>query len=157
MVHRPDDDAPPPPRARSESRPDPLEEEPKSRTGRFHVQHRGGTRVEVGEPIRVGGERPWMCAVKLVGRKRDEPRSHEDPEPDADAARANGPRRDGGGCAPRRARAADARLRQPGGAAAVPHHLAEAERPAASRPAARGRGRTAAKLAGRLLDRLRKD
>jgi hypothetical protein len=81
MVHRPEDDAPASPRTRTASQPDPLEEEPKSRTGRFHVQHRGGTRVEVGEPIRVGGERPWMCAVKLVGRKRDEPRSHEDPEP----------------------------------------------------------------------------
>jgi hypothetical protein len=47
------------------------EEEPKSRTGRFNVQHRGGAHVEVGEPINVGGERPWMCAVKLVGKKRD--------------------------------------------------------------------------------------
>jgi len=56
----------------------PNEEEPRSRTGRFHVPHRGGTRVEVGEPIRVGGDRPWMCAVKLVGRKRD---PTEDPEP----------------------------------------------------------------------------
>ena len=66
-----DDDAPP-----SSQRPN--EEEPRSRTGRFHVPHRGGTRVEVGEPIRVGGDRPWMCAVKLVGRKRD---PTEDPEP----------------------------------------------------------------------------
>ncbi|HEY3822117.1 MAG TPA: hypothetical protein VGL81_33360 [Polyangiaceae bacterium] len=47
------------------------EEEPRSRTGRFHVQHRGGAHVEVGEAIHVGGERPWMCAVKLVGKKRD--------------------------------------------------------------------------------------
>jgi hypothetical protein len=51
--------------------PEQEEEEPKSRTGRFNVQHRGGAHVEVGEPIHVGGERPWMCAVKLVGRKRD--------------------------------------------------------------------------------------
>jgi hypothetical protein len=29
--------------------------------------------VEVGEPIRVGGDRPWMCAVKLLGRKRGGP------------------------------------------------------------------------------------
>jgi hypothetical protein len=55
-----------------------FEEEPKSRTGRFQVPHRGGTRVEVGEPIHVGGERPWMCAVKLVGKKRD---PTDDPEP----------------------------------------------------------------------------
>jgi hypothetical protein len=54
------------------------EEESKSRTGRFHVPHRGGTHVEVGEPILVGGDRPWMCAVKLVGKKRD---PSEDPEP----------------------------------------------------------------------------
>jgi hypothetical protein len=74
-----DDDSPRSPRPRAGSQPDGFEEEPKSRTGRFHVQHRGGTRVEVGEPIRVGGDRPWMCAVKLVGRKRDEP--VEDSEP----------------------------------------------------------------------------
>jgi len=54
------------------------EEAPKGRTGRFSVQHRGGTHVEVGEPIHLGGERPWMCAVKLVGRKRD---VSDDPEP----------------------------------------------------------------------------
>jgi hypothetical protein len=54
------------------------EEESKSRTGRFHVPHRGGTHVEVGEPIHVGGDRPWMCAVKLVGKKRD---PSEDGEP----------------------------------------------------------------------------
>jgi hypothetical protein len=57
------------------------EEELKSRTGRFHVAHRGGTRVEVGEPIHVGGDRPWMCAVKLVGRKRDLPEDPDHPEP----------------------------------------------------------------------------
>lgn len=74
-----DDESSRSPRPRAGSQPDlDVEEEPKSRTGRFHVQHRGGARVEVGEPIRVGGDRPWMCAVKLVGRKRDEP---EDPEP----------------------------------------------------------------------------
>ena len=59
----------------------PDEEEPRARTGRFHVQHRGGTRVEVGEPIKVGGERPWMCAVKLVGQKRDLPDDPDHPEP----------------------------------------------------------------------------
>jgi hypothetical protein len=53
------------------------EEESKSRTGRFHVQHRGGTRIEVGDPIKVGGQKPWMCAVKLVGQKRDD----SEPEP----------------------------------------------------------------------------
>jgi hypothetical protein len=37
--------------------------------GRFEVAHRDGTRVEVGEPIHVGGDQPFMCAVKLVGRK----------------------------------------------------------------------------------------
>lgn len=51
---------------------------PKLRTGRFHLPHRGGTRVEVGEPILLGGPKPWMCAVKLVGQKRD-----DEPEPDA--------------------------------------------------------------------------
>lgn len=45
------------------------EESPKSRTGRFFVPHRGGTRVEVSEPIHCGGQNPWLCAVKLVGRK----------------------------------------------------------------------------------------
>lgn len=58
-----------------------FEEEPKSRTGRFHVKHRGGTRVEVGEPVNVGGDRPWMCAVKLVGQKRDMPDDPEHPDP----------------------------------------------------------------------------
>lgn len=54
---------------------------PKQRTGRFFLQHRGGTRVEVGEPIHLGsGPKPWMCAVKLVGQKRDDV-----PEPDQDA------------------------------------------------------------------------
>jgi hypothetical protein len=48
------------------------EESSKSRTGRFHVPHRGGARIEVGEPIKVGGTKPWMCAVKLVGQKRDD-------------------------------------------------------------------------------------
>jgi hypothetical protein len=47
--------------------------EAEGRKGRFHVPHRDGARVEVGEPIRVGGDRPWMCAVKLVGRRRDVP------------------------------------------------------------------------------------
>jgi hypothetical protein len=67
---------------RSSPRPgDVFEEEPKSRTGRFQVKHRGGTRVEVGEPVKVGGDRPWMCAVKLVGQKRDVPEDPEHPEP----------------------------------------------------------------------------
>ena len=26
----------------------------------------------MGEPIKVGGPKPWMCAVKLVGQKRDD-------------------------------------------------------------------------------------
>jgi hypothetical protein len=55
------------------------EEGPKSRTGRFQVLHRGGTRVEVGEPIFIGpGKKPWLCAVKLVGQKRDDT---NEPEP----------------------------------------------------------------------------
>lgn len=84
MAGKPDDDAPgsqappPSPRPRAGSGHDLDEEAPKSRTGRFNVKHRGGTHVEVGEAIHVGGERPWMCAVKLVGKKRDE---SEDPEP----------------------------------------------------------------------------
>jgi hypothetical protein len=53
------------------------EESSKSRTGRFHVEHRGGTRVEVGQPIKIGGPKPWMCMVKLVGQKRDD----SEPEP----------------------------------------------------------------------------
>jgi hypothetical protein len=53
------------------------EESSKSRTGRFQVQHRGGTRIEVGDPIKIGGPKPWMCAVKLVGHKRDD----SEPEP----------------------------------------------------------------------------
>ena len=52
------------------------DEGPKSRTGRFTLAHRGNTRVEVGEPIHVGGARPWLCAVKLLGRAPQEP----DPE-----------------------------------------------------------------------------
>jgi hypothetical protein len=43
-------------------------------SSRFQVPHRGGTRVEVGEAVRLPdvAERPWICAVKLVGRKRDD-------------------------------------------------------------------------------------
>jgi hypothetical protein len=53
---------------------------PKQRTGRFSLQHRGGTRVEVGEPIHLGtGAKPWMCAVKLIGQKRDD--IPQEPEP----------------------------------------------------------------------------
>jgi hypothetical protein len=48
------------------------ENEPPSRTGRFHLAHRGGSRVEVGEPIHVGGDKPWLCAVKLLGRDEQE-------------------------------------------------------------------------------------
>jgi hypothetical protein len=44
---------------------------------RFHVPHRDGARVEVGEPIYVGGgrggDRPWMCVVKLLGHNREDP------------------------------------------------------------------------------------
>jgi hypothetical protein len=54
------------------------EEAPKSRTGRFFIPHRGGTRVEIGEPINCGGDKPWLCAVKLVGRATGG-------EPEADA------------------------------------------------------------------------
>lgn len=73
-----DDRAPESPR---DSQPEGTEEEPRHRTGRFHVQHRGGTRVEVGEPIRVGGDKPWLCAVKLVGQKRDVPEDPDQPDP----------------------------------------------------------------------------
>jgi hypothetical protein len=44
-----------------------------SRGARFQVPHRDGARVEVGEPIHVGGgrgDRPWMCVVKLLGHNR---------------------------------------------------------------------------------------
>jgi len=78
-------DKPKPPSAAGATSPKPpdvvFEEEPKSRTGRFHVKHRGDTRVEVGEPVHVGGDRPWMCAVKLVGQKRDVPEDPEHPDP----------------------------------------------------------------------------
>ena len=56
---------------------DDEEESPRSRTGPFSIQHRGGARVEVSEPIHTGGTNPWMCAVKLVG--------HKGPEPDSNA------------------------------------------------------------------------
>ncbi|MCC6649116.1 MAG: hypothetical protein IT374_26545 [Polyangiaceae bacterium] len=45
------------------------DEAPRSRTGRFLLAHRAGGRVEVGEPIFVGGDSPWLCAVKLLGRE----------------------------------------------------------------------------------------
>jgi hypothetical protein len=45
------------------------EQDETQRVGRFVLPHRGGTQVEVGKPICVGGDRPWLCAVKLVGRK----------------------------------------------------------------------------------------
>lgn len=54
------------------SLPDGDEPAPKSRTGRFFVQHRGGARVEVSDPIHCGGDKPWLCAVKLLGRKGPE-------------------------------------------------------------------------------------
>jgi hypothetical protein len=38
------------------------------------LPHRDGTRVMVGTPIHVGGEKPWMCAVKLMGKKKALPR-----------------------------------------------------------------------------------
>jgi hypothetical protein len=38
--------------------------------GPIDLPHRDGTRVIVGTPIHVGGERPWMCAAKLVGKKK---------------------------------------------------------------------------------------
>jgi hypothetical protein len=56
MVSDPEDDRPP------------GSQPPRSGGGAFHVEHRGGTRVEIAEPVHVGGARPWMCAVKLVGR-----------------------------------------------------------------------------------------
>lgn len=51
------------------------EESPKSRTGRFMLPHRGGARVEVGEPVHIGGPRPWLCVVKLMGK--DDPHDNE--------------------------------------------------------------------------------
>ncbi len=38
--------------------------------GPMDLPHRDGTRVMVGTPIHVGGEKPWMCAVKLMGKKK---------------------------------------------------------------------------------------
>jgi hypothetical protein len=34
------------------------------------LPHREGTRVHISTPVLVGGEKPWMCAVKLLGHKR---------------------------------------------------------------------------------------
>jgi hypothetical protein len=42
---------------------------------RIDLPHREGTRVQVSTPVRVGGARPWMCAVKLMGH-----RPGQDPE-----------------------------------------------------------------------------
>ena len=53
----------------SDDRDDADEEAPRSSTGRFMLTHRAGGRVEVGEPIFIGGENPWLCAVKLLGRE----------------------------------------------------------------------------------------
>jgi hypothetical protein len=50
------------------------DDSPGVRTGRFTLPHRGNTRVEVGEPIRVpdpGASRPWLCVVKLVGHDEE--------------------------------------------------------------------------------------
>jgi hypothetical protein len=44
-----------------------------TKTGRFTVAHRGGARVEFGQPIHVGGEKPWLCAVKLMGKNGQNP------------------------------------------------------------------------------------
>ncbi len=53
---------------------DDSESSPKNRTGRFSLIHRGGTRVEVSDPILlpvgVGTDKPWLCAVKLLGAKK---------------------------------------------------------------------------------------
>ncbi len=52
------------------------ENSPKNRTGRFSLTHRGGTRVEVSDPILlpvgIGTDRPWLCAVKLLGPKKSD-------------------------------------------------------------------------------------
>lgn len=53
----------------SDERDDAEDEAPRSRTGRFMLTHRAGGRVEVGEPIFIGGDKPWLCAVKLLGRE----------------------------------------------------------------------------------------
>ena len=42
--------------------------------GTMDLPHRDGTRVMVGTPIHVGGEKPWMCAVQLMGKKKTLPR-----------------------------------------------------------------------------------
>jgi hypothetical protein len=55
------------------------EEPPSSRTGRFSLWHRGGTRVEVSDPKPVagGGSRAWLCIATLRGRQSDEPQDAE--------------------------------------------------------------------------------
>lgn len=35
-------------------------------TERFTVPHRGGAMMKVGEPICIGGDKPWLCIVKLL-------------------------------------------------------------------------------------------
>jgi hypothetical protein len=52
--------------------------EPVERTGRFSVPHRGGTVMEVGEAICVGGLKPWLCIVKLLGRREPSAPNLED-------------------------------------------------------------------------------
>ncbi len=51
----------------------PPPDEPRPATHRFQIPHRDGARVEIGEPVFVGGDKPWLCAVKLLGK--DEPDS----------------------------------------------------------------------------------
>jgi hypothetical protein len=45
--------------------------------------------MEVGEPIHVGGNRPWLCAVKLVGRAPREFPAPPDPLGEAKLPRLN--------------------------------------------------------------------
>ena len=33
---------------------------------RLSLPHRNGARMEISEPVRIGGDRPWICMVKLV-------------------------------------------------------------------------------------------
>jgi hypothetical protein len=66
------------------------------------LTHRGGTRVTIGTPIHIGGDKPWMCAAKLMGRSRE---ASVDSSPDEDRTQTL-LLRTGRGCSPEEAQRA---------------------------------------------------
>ena len=86
---------------------------------------------EVGDPIKVGGSKPWLCAVKLVGAEARRQRARAHP----DAPRAYGARRYAGGGAARGDRAPHAGLRQSSAPPTPPViELKESQRPPKGKP-----------------------